>query len=54
MKLSRGTKITLLVVLLLVVDQVIKILVKTNMTLGQSLQPVTATEVLATDIILES
>lgn len=37
MKLSRGTKITLLVVLLLVIDQVIKILVKTNMTLGQSL-----------------
>lgn len=37
MKLSRGTKITLLVVLLLVIDQVIKILVKTNMTLGQSI-----------------
>lgn len=37
MKLSRGTRITLLVVLLLVIDQVIKILVKTNMTLGQSL-----------------
>ena len=37
MKLSRGTKITLLVVLLLVIDQVIKILVKTNMTLGPSI-----------------
>lgn len=37
MKLSRGTKIILLVVLLLVIDQVIKILVKTNMTLGQSI-----------------
>lgn len=37
MKLSRGTKITLLVVLLLVADQVIKILVKTHMTLGESL-----------------
>ena len=37
MKISRGTKITLLVVLLLVIDQVIKILVKTNMTLGQSI-----------------
>ena len=37
MKLSRGTKITLLVVLLLVIDQIIKILVKTNMTLGQSI-----------------
>ena len=37
MKLSRGTKITLLVVLLLVIDQVIKILVKTSMTLGQSI-----------------
>ena len=37
MKVSRGTKITLLVVLLLVIDQVIKILVKTHMTLGQSI-----------------
>lgn len=37
MKLSKGTRITLLVVLLLVIDQVIKILVKTNMTLGQSI-----------------
>lgn len=37
MKISRGTKITLLVVLLLVIDQVIKILVKTHMTLGQSI-----------------
>lgn len=37
MKLSRGAKITIFVVLLLVIDQVIKILVKTNMTLGQSI-----------------
>jgi len=37
MKLSKGTRITFLVVLLLVIDQVIKILVKTNMTLGQSI-----------------
>ena len=37
MKLSRGTKITVLVVLLLIIDQVIKILVKTTMTIGQSI-----------------
>ena len=37
MKLSRGTKISIFVVLLLVIDQVIKILVKTNMTIGQSI-----------------
>ncbi|MBO4570400.1 MAG: lipoprotein signal peptidase [Bacteroidales bacterium] len=37
MKLSRGTKISIFVVLLLVIDQVIKILVKTNMTVGQSI-----------------
>ncbi len=37
MKVSKGTRITLLVVLLLVIDQVIKILVKTNMTVGQSI-----------------
>jgi len=37
MKLSKGTKLTFFVVLLLVIDQVIKILVKTNMTLGQSI-----------------
>ena len=37
MKVSKGVRITLLVVLLLIVDQVIKILVKTNMTLGQSI-----------------
>ena len=37
MKLSRGTKITVLVVLLLIIDQIIKILVKTNMTIGQSI-----------------
>ena len=36
MKLSKGTRLTIFVVVLLVIDQVIKILVKTNMTLGQS------------------
>ncbi|MBR0223458.1 MAG: lipoprotein signal peptidase [Bacteroidales bacterium] len=37
MKVSKGTRITLLVILLLVIDQVIKILVKTNMSIGQSI-----------------
>ena len=37
MKLSKGTRITLLVILLLIIDQVIKILVKTHMTIGQSI-----------------
>ena len=37
MKLSRGTRISIFVVLLLLIDQVIKILVKTNMTIGQSI-----------------
>ncbi len=37
MKVSKGTRITILVVLLLIIDQVVKILVKTNMTLGQSI-----------------
>jgi len=37
MKISRGTKISIFVVLLLVIDQIIKILVKTNMTVGQSI-----------------
>ena len=37
MKVSKGARITLLVVLLLILDQVVKILVKTNMTLGQSI-----------------
>ena len=37
MKVSKGVRITLLVVLLLILDQVVKILVKTNMTLGQSI-----------------
>ena len=37
MKVSKGTRITILVVLLLILDQVVKILVKTNMTLGQSI-----------------
>ncbi|HOG41154.1 MAG TPA: lipoprotein signal peptidase [Bacteroidales bacterium] len=37
MKISRGFKISLFVILLLIIDQIIKILVKTNMTLGQSI-----------------
>ena len=37
MRVSKGARITLLVVLLLVIDQVIKILVKTNMEIGQSI-----------------
>ncbi|MBQ7222797.1 MAG: lipoprotein signal peptidase [Bacteroidales bacterium] len=37
MKIGRGTKITLFVVLLLIIDQTIKILVKTNMTIGESI-----------------
>ena len=37
MKISKGTGITIFVVLLLVIDQVIKILVKTNMCLGDSI-----------------
>jgi len=37
MKLSKGTRLTLFVIILLVIDQVIKILVKTNMTLGESI-----------------
>ena len=35
-RISKGSRLLLLGVLLVVVDQVIKILVKTNMTLGQS------------------
>ena len=37
MRVSKGTRITLLVILLLIIDQVIKILVKTNMSIGQSI-----------------
>jgi signal peptidase II len=37
MQLSRGKKITLLVVLILVIDQVVKIWIKTNMTIGESI-----------------
>lgn len=37
MKLSKGVKVTLLVVLLVVIDQVIKLLVKTNMQIGESI-----------------
>ncbi len=37
MKVSKGVRITLLVALLLIVDQVVKILVKTHMQIGQSI-----------------
>lgn len=37
MKLSKGCKISLFVILLLVIDQVIKIIVKLNMTIGESI-----------------
>ncbi len=37
MKFSKGTRVTLFVLLLLVVDQVVKVLVKTNMSIGQSI-----------------
>ena len=37
MSISRGKKITFFVAMLLVIDQVIKILVKTNMTIGESI-----------------
>ena len=37
MKISKGTRVTLFVFLLLVIDQVVKVLVKTNMTIGQSI-----------------
>ena len=37
MKLSKGNKFLLLGIILVVIDQAIKILVKTNMTLGQSI-----------------
>ena len=37
MTLSKGTRVTLFVVLLLIVDQVVKILVKTHMSIGQSI-----------------
>ncbi len=35
MKLSKGTKLLILGILLVVIDQIIKILVKTNMTIGE-------------------
>lgn len=37
MSLTKGQKLSILVIALLVLDQVVKILVKTNMTLGQSI-----------------
>ena len=36
-KVSRGTILTFFVVFMVIIDQVIKILVKTNMTLGESI-----------------
>ena len=36
MKISKGKQLLILGVILVVLDQVIKILVKTNMTLGES------------------
>ena len=37
MKVSKGTRVTLFVLLLLIIDQIVKVLVKTNMTIGQSI-----------------
>lgn len=37
MKLSKGWQISVLVILLLVIDQVIKVIVKLNMTIGESI-----------------
>lgn len=37
MHLSRGKQITLFAILLLIIDQIIKIIVKTNMSLGESI-----------------
>ena len=37
MKLSKGSKLIILGVLMVVIDQIIKVLVKTNMDLGQSI-----------------
>ena len=36
MKLSIGKKAVLLIVIILIMDQLVKILVKTNMTIGES------------------
>ncbi|MBQ0024652.1 MAG: lipoprotein signal peptidase [Bacteroidales bacterium] len=37
MKISKGTRITIFIVLMLVIDQTMKLLVKTNMSLGESI-----------------
>ena len=37
MKLSKGTKLYILGAVLVVLDQVIKVLVKTNMSLGETI-----------------
>lgn len=37
MKLSRSAKVTLFVVLMIVIDQTVKLLVKTNMSIGESI-----------------
>lgn len=37
MQLSKGKKITIFIVLILLIDQIVKILVKSNMTIGESI-----------------
>ena len=37
MKLSKGNKLTIFALILLVIDQIVKVLVKTNMTIGESI-----------------
>jgi signal peptidase II len=37
MQLSKGKKITILVILILLLDQTVKVLIKTNMTIGESI-----------------
>jgi Lipoprotein signal peptidase len=37
MHLSKGKKISILVILILMIDQIVKILIKTHMTIGESI-----------------
>ncbi|EKD30615.1 MAG: Lipoprotein signal peptidase, partial [uncultured bacterium] len=37
MRLSKGKQVTLIVILLLIIDQAVKLWIKTNMTLGESI-----------------
>ncbi|MFA7116864.1 MAG: lipoprotein signal peptidase [Bacteroidales bacterium] len=37
MKISRATKLTIIAIIILVIDQVVKVLVKTNMCIGESI-----------------